>query len=94
MTPKEKEKYDQVVNSVEILKDTFATFQKEVDKLGGKVETLIEKVHDVTKDVEQQVADQTKRIEEWDRRLWGLVAVLVGALLSLAAGLIVALARK
>jgi predicted nucleic acid-binding Zn-ribbon protein len=42
----------------------------------------------------QQLADTNQRIEEWDRRWWGFVVVLIGALLSLASGLIVTLARK
>ena len=44
--------------------------------------------------VQQQVAELTKRADEWDRRLWGLVAVAVGAALSLAAGLIVTLLKS
>lgn len=62
-----------------------------------KVETLKERLSDLVKDlaiVEQQIADQTKRLEEWDRRLWGLIIATCLALLSSVVGLIVALAKK
>jgi hypothetical protein len=42
----------------------------------------------------QRFVDQAKRIEVWANRAWGFFVVLVGALLSLASGLIVTLARK
>ncbi|MBX9580771.1 MAG: hypothetical protein K2X87_10730 [Gemmataceae bacterium] len=42
----------------------------------------------------QQLQDHLKRVEVWSGRLWALVAVLVGAVMSLAGGLIIALAKK
>jgi hypothetical protein len=42
----------------------------------------------------QQVQDHITQYQEWDRRRWGLITLLVGAVLSLASGLIVTLARK
>ena len=42
----------------------------------------------------QQLAEHLKRVEVWDARRWALVAVLMAALLSLASGLVVALARR
>ncbi len=42
----------------------------------------------------QRFDDQAKRTETWANRAWGFFVVLVGALLSLASGLIVTLARK
>ena len=42
----------------------------------------------------QRLDDHLKRVETWSGRLWVLVTVLVGAVLSLASGLIVALAKK
>ncbi|MBN9122675.1 MAG: hypothetical protein J0I06_26600 [Planctomycetes bacterium] len=44
--------------------------------------------------LKQQFQDHFTQYQEWDRRRWGLIVVLVGAVLSLASGLIVALARK
>lgn len=42
----------------------------------------------------QRSDDQTRQSEAWASRIWGVFVVLVGALLSLASGLIVTLARK
>jgi hypothetical protein len=42
----------------------------------------------------QRFDDQSKRAETWANRAWGFFVVLVGALLTLASGLIVTLARK
>lgn len=42
----------------------------------------------------QRQDEQQKRSEEWGRRGWTFAMLLVGAVLSLASGLIVTLARK
>jgi len=42
----------------------------------------------------QKLEALSKRLDEWDRRLWGLVVLLIGAVLSLASGLIVVLVRR
>ncbi len=42
----------------------------------------------------QRLDDHLKRVEAWDNRRWGLIVLMAGALLSLASGLIVTLARK
>jgi len=42
----------------------------------------------------QQLQDHVKQVEVWDNRRWGLFVLLIGAVLSLASGLIVTLARK
>jgi chromosome segregation ATPase len=42
----------------------------------------------------QRLEALTKRMEEWERRWWALNLVLVGAVLSLASGLIVILVRR
>jgi hypothetical protein len=44
--------------------------------------------------VRQRQDDRQKQSEEWGRRGWGLFTVLLGAVMSLASGLIVTLARK
>lgn len=43
---------------------------------------------------QQALAEFSKRTDVWIGRAWALLMVLVGSLLSLAAGLIVTLARK
>ncbi len=44
--------------------------------------------------LKQQLQDHIAQYQEWDRRRWGLIVLLLGAVLSLASGLIVTLARK
>ena len=44
--------------------------------------------------LKQQLTDHVKQVEVWDGRRWAMFIVLVGAVLSLAAGLVVALAKK
>ena len=44
--------------------------------------------------LKQQFQDHIKQVEIWDNRRWTLFVLLVGAVMSLASGLIVALARK
>ena len=42
----------------------------------------------------QRLDEHLTRVEKWDTRFWGLIVVLVGALLLLSAGLIVVLVKK
>jgi septal ring factor EnvC (AmiA/AmiB activator) len=42
----------------------------------------------------QRLDDQVKRSDEADRRRWGMITLLVGAVMSLASGLIVSLTKK
>ena len=44
--------------------------------------------------LKQQLQDHIKRTDLADSRRWGLVVLLLGAVLSLASGLIVTLAKK
>lgn len=44
--------------------------------------------------LKQRLDDHLKRVETWSARLWTLITVLVGAVLSLASGLVVALSKK
>lgn len=42
----------------------------------------------------QQLQDHIRQVELWDGRRWGLFVLLIGAVLSLASGLIVTLAKR
>ncbi len=42
----------------------------------------------------QRLDEHIKQVETWDARRWSVIMLLVGAVLSLASGLIVTLARK
>jgi uncharacterized protein (DUF3084 family) len=44
--------------------------------------------------LKQQLQDHISQYQEWDRRRWGVIVLLLGAVLSLASGLIVTLAKK
>lgn len=44
--------------------------------------------------LKQQLADHLAQYQEWDRRRWGLYVVLVGAVFTLASGLVATPARK
>jgi hypothetical protein len=74
-----------------------ATRRHEIDDL----KAVVEKERDarITSDREnaalkQQLQDHIAQYQELDRRRWGLILILIGAVLSLASGLIVTLARK
>jgi hypothetical protein len=44
--------------------------------------------------LKQLVQDHIAQYQEWDRRRWSLILALVGAVFTLASGLIVTLAKK
>jgi len=44
--------------------------------------------------LQQRHDDHVRRAEVWGQRWWALVALLLGAVLTLCSGLVVALARK
>ena len=94
---KQEDFNNKLTKNVEILESKLSAADKITDGLVNKVETVNERILELSKDVavvKQQIADQGKRIDEWDRRLWGLVSLTIGALLSLAAGLIVVLVKR
>lgn len=70
---------------------------REQDRQGGLIEQLSREPAMVQREVaalRQRSDDQTRQHEAWANRAWGFFLVLIGAVLSLASGLIVALARK
>ena len=70
---------------------------KDDEKLLDEIKTLRVDVTEMQKEtalLRQRLDEHLKRVEKWDTRFWGLIVVLVGALLSLSAGLIVVLVKK
>lgn len=81
---------------------------KRIEKWDGRAEAdLLERKHSTKEQdresaelrqqnalLQQRVDEQQKRLEKWDTRLWGMVALTIGAILSLSAGLIVALVKR
>ncbi len=86
------------------LEKVVVALQQQLDHVGEKVEDGRPVHRDVERglaDVRQEVAilrqrldDHLKRVEEWDRRRWMLYGLLIGAILSFVANLVVALVRK
>ena len=80
--------------------DLFAarvdTLRRDCDQTWKAVEEYRKQLDDLRTEnavLRQRLDDHLKRYEQWEARRWGLVMALVGAALSLAAGLIVTLAR-
>lgn len=71
--------------------------RRELDQeraLGRERDRLLTEVRQENALLRQRLDDHLKRVETWSGRLWALVSVLIGAVLSLASGLIVTLAKK
>jgi hypothetical protein len=71
--------------------------QRELDELRAVVreaERLATSMGQELSSHKTRSEEQSKRLDEWDRRNWSMVALLVGAALALASGLIAALAKK
>ncbi len=82
---------------VGILVERDANRQSEVAEL----KTVVQKEREERQRLEienaamkQQLQDHIAQYQESDRRRWGFVVLLLGAVLSLASGLIVTLAKK
>ena len=74
-----------------------ASIERDVAEVKGLLEKQRNDVTELRQDnalLRQRLDEHLKRVEKWDTRFWGLIVVLVGALLSLSAGLIVVLVKK
>ena len=93
-----RQETDDLGKTTEALRQANADLRREVlTELTVKSDGLKDMLAEVRREaavLKQQVGEQSKRAEEWDRRGWGLMVLLIGAVLSLAAGLIVALAKR
>ena len=70
---------------------------KDDEKLLDEIKTLRVDVTEMQKEIalfRQRLDEHLKRVEKWDTRFWGLIVVLMSALLSLSAGLIVVHVKK
>jgi hypothetical protein len=71
--------------------------RRDIDRVTTKSDTLQQDVAALRQEnavLRQLVQDHINQYQEWDRRRWGVITLLIGAVLSLASGLIVTLARK
>lgn len=84
-------------NDVKVLLDRDRSRQSESERQNAQIEQLTRDLNAALKELaalRQRSDDEVRNRETWANRVWGLFVVLVGAVLSLASGLIVTLARK
>jgi len=87
----------EVAGTVSTMTERLTATGKGLDQVQTSLEKTIEIVHDGRREfkvLKHRFEDYVKRMEIWDNRRWGLIMLMAGALLSLAAGLIVALVRR
>lgn len=86
-----------LLSEQKLLTERGETQRRGLERQEALVEQLTRELTAVRLEVaalRQRSDDQTKQYEAWVGRAWSLVTLLVGAVLSLASGLIVTLARK
>ncbi len=84
------ERLDNALNDNGLLRKMI----EEERALGRSRDTSISELRQENAVLRQMVTDLKSRAETWTNRAWGFFVVLVSAVLSLASGLIVTLARK
>ena len=117
--PSKPQYIQNLITSVEVLKDQAQNLRKDNENLKKADESLrqsqsdlrLELLKELTardeklKDADAELRREnaltnhkvealTKRLEEWERRWWALIFLLMGAVLTLASGLIVTLVRR
>jgi len=98
------EQFRQITNTLSTLtaradqsRDESALLRRQLDEeraAGRERDRAVAELRQENALLRQRLDDHLKRVETWSARLWTLVTVLVGAVLSLASGLIVILAKK
>ena len=79
------------------LRDQFADLKAADEKRREETAALQRETAELRQEnaiLKQQLQDHIKQVELWDNRRWSLIVLLIGAVLSLASGLIATLARK
>lgn len=104
MSQPTKAEFQKLSDLVTTLDKGFEIVQKDVELAGTTAaraeqdqQTLRDELANLRIEVavlRQKVDDHIKQVELWDSRRWGLIVVLIGAVLSLASGLIVTLANR
>jgi hypothetical protein len=86
-----------VASDLRVMQERDEQRHRELERATTKSETLQIEVAALRQEnavLRQLVQDHIAQYQEWDRRRWGVLTLLIGAVLSLASGLIVTLARK
>jgi hypothetical protein len=85
------------VSDLRVLSERDENRRRELERAIAKIDTFQTELTLLRLEnsaLKQQLQDHLAQYQEWDRRRWGLIVMLIGAVLSLASGLIVTLARK
>lgn len=72
------------------LRDYVVRLRREADELHGRLRAAETELAILR----TRLDEATKRIETWSTRAWSLIPIFIGAILSLSAGLIVALVKR
>jgi predicted nuclease with TOPRIM domain len=91
------EQIRELVSDLRVLSERDENRRRELERVISKTETLQAELATLRQEnavLRQQLQDHVAQYQEWDRPRWGLIVMLIGAVLSLASGLIVTLARK
>jgi hypothetical protein len=91
------EQIRELISDLRVLSERDENRRRELERVISKTEMLQAELATLRQEnavLRQQLQDHVAQYQEWDRRRWGLIVMLIGAVLSLASGLIVTLARK
>lgn len=91
------EQIRELTREVDILRERDATRERDLQRLESKLDAEHDARHKLEvelADPKRQLQDHLAQYQEWDKRRWGLIVVLIGAVLSLPSGLIVSSTRK
>jgi chromosome segregation ATPase len=91
------ERHREVTNTLSTLTERIDNVRNQIRDLHSFRDRSADDLNGLRRELDmlkQRLDDHLKRMEVWSGRLWALVVVLIGAVLSLASGLIVTLARK
>lgn len=91
------EQIREILADLRVLENQDKSRQKELERVIAKTEALQVELMLARQEnavLRQQLQDHVAQYQEWDRRRWGLNVMLIGTVLSLAAGLIATLSRR
>ena len=98
------EQYREVTNALSTLSERVENIRRDVERNNREVddaykfrEQTLDALSKLGRDhalLSQRLDDHLKRVEIWDARRWSLIVLQIGAVFSLASGLIVTLAKK
>ena len=91
------DKISAVEKAVAVLEAVTTQLRVDVNRLKDDLRDSHADLAELTKNhalLQQRHDDYVRRAEVWGQRWWALVPLLLGAVLTLCSGLVVALARK